>query len=49
MSEKKEFYSSPALRTLVVRFKGTILSASEFRLGGAGTYGTDEINDNDEY
>ena len=49
MKQKTELYSQPTCRVLVVRFEGSILSASEFRTGGVGTYGADEIFENDEY
>lgn len=49
MTKIKELYSSPNTTVLVVRFEDRILGASDFRSGGAGTYGDDEINNNDEY
>jgi hypothetical protein len=43
-------YDAPSVNVLDVQSEGLLcVSASDWNLGGAGTYGEDDINDNGSY
>ena len=48
----KKLYEQPTTKVLVVRVEGILClsdPAKTYRLGGAGSYGDDELTDNGDY
>ena len=49
---KKTFYEQPTTKILVVRFEGILCGsdpAKVYHIGGAGSYGDDDSNENGDY
>ena len=42
-------YETPSVKTLDIMSEGLLCVSGDFTLGGGGSYGEGDINDNDEY
>ena len=50
LMNQKQFYTSPEVDVLVVRFEANIMSGADaFHQGGGGYYGGNDTNDNGDY